>query len=202
MLMRFYTKFGGKDLSLDKMVLDSKAQLLSMAYEVSCPLTITSRMDDNDDFHQYRQQIQKQRLESLVAILEKAVMKGIMNVLAKVVEVDNVLMPSTAITTLLKEIVELGESEPYGVRGGTLVVMFVDRLGKTHKIGKFALDPTTISTYELHIQLFEDKHVKVKLAALIRRLAGRSQQLMVDSHFQLKKKKLYRSSTSSEDSLW
>lgn len=198
--MRFYTKFGGKDLSLDKMVIDSKAQLLSMAYEISCPFTITSHIDDNDDFHQYRLQIQKQRLESLVSILEKAVMKVVMNSTAKVMEVDNVLMSSTAITTLLKDIVELGESEPYGVRGGTLVVMFVDRLGKTHKIGNFALDPTTISTYELHVKLIEDEHVKVKLAALIRRLSGRSQQLIVDSHFQLKKKKLYRSSTCSEDS--
>lgn len=199
--MRLYTKFGSKTPSEEKMVLDTKARDLSLAYELSCPLTITTYIDENDDFQQYRRQMQNERLESLVNTLEMVVMKVVLNAAAKVMEVDNVIMSSTTIITLLKDIVVMGESEPYGVRGGTLVVMFVDRFGQSHKIGNFDLDPTTISTYELHVQLTEDKNVKAKVAALIRRLAGRSKQLMVDTHFQLWKKKLYRSSTGSENSL-
>ena len=67
-------------------------------------------------------------------------------------------LPTPTLNHILNQMVLLAEREPYGVRGGTLVVLF----GPPHttptspslvKIGKFPLDPTMVSTYELHLTL-------------------------------------------------
>lgn len=187
------------------MVTDSMSRLLTKAFESNYPLAISSYTEDNnnvDDFSVFKH-VQEERLSKLLSALSGSVMSAVIKCLSKVVEVDEVNVPPSTIQEILTEMVRLGELEPYGVRGGTLVVLFEDRLGKKHKIGRFPLDPDTISTYELQLALYENKEFKVKLSSLIRRLSGQTQQLIVDSYYQLKKKKLYRSSsTGVEDCLW
>jgi len=184
------------------MVGDSKSRLLSRVFENSCPLAITSHTDNNNNTDNVYQYWEEERLSTLLAALSVTVMRAVVKCVAKVMEVGEVMVPPETCRMMLQEMVTLGEREPYGVRGGTLVVLFVDRLGKPHKIGRFPLDPDTISTYEIQLTLHEDKHFKVKFAALVRRLSGQSPQLAVDPHYELRMKKLYRSSTSSEDGLW
>jgi len=188
---------------------DSKSRILSRVFESHYPLAITSYQDEDtikdvgeleDDVFQY---LQEERLSALLSALTGTLMKQVVRSMAKVMEVGEVSVPPTTSRMLLQEMVRLGEREPYGVRGGTLVVLFVDRLGHSHRIGQFPLDPATISTYELQLALYENTQIKVKLAKLVRRLSGQPQQLEVDTHFQLRKKKLYRSSSSSsEEFLW
>ena len=110
-------------------------------------------------------------------------------------------LPTTVMNHILNQMVTLAEQEPYGVKGGTLVVMFSPSLtSPTYptpiKIGRFPLDPTKVSTYELHLTLQLNCAVKVKLANLIRKLQGKAVKLEVSEEFILEKKKLYRSSTS------
>ena len=111
-------------------------------------------------------------------------------------------MPTPILNQVLTKMVLLAEREPYGVRGGTLVVMFSPPPTSTNtspiKIGRFPLDPTMVSTYELHLTLQPTNQVKLKLANLLRRLQGKQAKLVVDDKFTLVKKKLYRSSTSSD----
>jgi len=188
------------------MVGDTKSRLLAKVFENNCPLAITSYSDDNnnednnneENFYQYWEE---ERLSMLLSALSKTVMKSVAKAVAKVMEVSKVILPQEASWKMLQEMVILGEQEPYGVRGGTLVVLLMDRLGKVHKICRFPLDPDTISTYEIQLTLHEDKHFKSKFAAFIRRLSGKLPQLDIDQHYELRKKKLYRSSSSSCDSV-
>ena len=110
-------------------------------------------------------------------------------------------LPTPTLQQILNQMIILAEREPYGVRGGTLVVMFSPSTTSPStpptKIGRFPLDPTTVSTYELHLTLQSTNQVKLKLANLVRRLQGKKVMLVVDNKFTLVKKKLYRSSTSS-----
>ena len=127
-----------------------------------------------------------------------------MNRCSKVLELGPMItldLPTPTLQQILNQMIILAEREPYGVRGGTLVVMFSPSTTSpsTHptKIGRFPLDPTTVSTYELHLTLQSTNQVKLKLANLVRRLQGKKVMLVVDNKFTLVKKKLYRSSTSS-----
>ena len=110
-------------------------------------------------------------------------------------------LPTPTLNHILNQLVLLAEREPYGVRGGTLVVMFSPPPTSPNttsiKIGRFPLDPTTVSTFEIHLTLQSTNQVKLKLANLIRRLQGKKAKLVVDEKFTLVKKKLYRSSISS-----
>jgi len=110
-------------------------------------------------------------------------------------------LPTTIMNHILYQMVTLAEQEPYGVKGGTLVVMFSPpstspTFPTPIKIGRFPLDPTKVSTYELHLTLQENCAVKVRLANLIRKVQGKVSKLVVSEKFVLEKKKLYRSSTS------
>ena len=127
-----------------------------------------------------------------------------MNRCSKVLELGPMItldLPTPTLQQILNQMIILAEREPYGVRGGTLVVMFSPSTTSPStpptKIGRFPLDPTTVSTYELHLTLQSTNQVKLKLANLVRRLQGKKVMLVVDNKFTLVKKKLYRSSTSS-----
>ena len=110
-------------------------------------------------------------------------------------------LPTTIMNHILNQMVTLAEQEPYGVKGGTLVVMFSPpstspTFPTPIKIGRFPLDPTKVSTYELHLTLQENCTVKARLANLIRKVQGKAVKVVVSDKFVLVKKKLYRSSTS------
>jgi len=110
-------------------------------------------------------------------------------------------LPTTIMNHILNQMGTLAEQEPYGVKGGTLVVMFSPPSASPTfptpiKIGRFPLDPTKVSTYELHLTLQENCTVKARLANLIRKVQGKAVKVVVSDKFVLVKKKLYRSSTS------
>lgn len=109
-----------------------------------------------------------------------------------------VLAPAT-LNTILQQIVILAAPEPSGVRGGTLVVLFepphpANRQGPPVKIGRYPMDPGMVSTFELHLTLQVGRHIRQRLADLVRRMQGKSVTMQVDHQFLLIKKKLYRSS--------
>jgi len=151
------------------------------------------------------QHLEKERLAALMKILKRTLMNQVLYRCSKVLELGPMItleLPSPTMHQILNQIIILAEREPYGVRGGTLVVMFSPSTTSTStttltKIGRFPLDPTTVSTFELHLTLQSTNQVKLKLANLVRRLQGKKAMLVVDNKFTLVKKKLYRSSTSS-----
>jgi len=144
-----------------------------------------------------------ERLAGLVKKMTKF-MKQVLTRCSKVLELGSstiLSLSAPTMNTIVKKMVVLAEEEPYGIRGGTLVVMFSPpQTSSTYptlrKIGRFPMDPTMVSTYELHLTLQESCPVKLKLVNLFRKLQGKAAKLVVDEKFVLVKKKLYRSSMS------
>jgi len=68
-------------------------------------------------------------------------------------------------------------------------------------MGKFPMDVNINSTYEMHLTLKQDANLKVKMANMMRKMAGLEPVMVLSPSFKLEKKKLYRSSTSSVESL-
>ena len=75
-----------------------------------------------------------------------------------------------ACLTIFLSVVALSESEPYGVRGGSLVVLFAPNPNSKDtpvkvlfqsvlyhlqfpQIGHFPMDPSTVATFELHLTI-------------------------------------------------
>eukprot|EP00092_Neocalanus_flemingeri_P004161 GFUD01004476.1.p1 GENE.GFUD01004476.1~~GFUD01004476.1.p1 ORF type:complete len:195 (+),score=31.82 GFUD01004476.1:102-686(+) len=149
------------------------------------------------------QHLEKERLAVLLQILTRTLTKQVLYRCSKVLELGPLVyldLPTPTIDNILTQMILLGEREPYGVRGGTLVVMFGPPPTQTSspiKIGRFPLDPTTVSTYELHLTIQSTSPVKLQFANLWRRMQRKQEKLVVDDKFSLVKKKLYRSSTSS-----
>jgi len=147
------------------------------------------------------QHLEHHRFQELLSALSNTILKQVLKRMTKVLETGEVLLSPLTASQILKSLVYQGELEPYGVRGGTLVVLFRDRLGKLVKLGRFPLDKYTNSTYEMHLTLQENTNFKLKVENLMRRIAGLDPVLVLGSEFKLEKRKLYRSSTCSADSL-
>jgi len=145
--------------------------------------------------------LEQERLKELLSALSNSLLKQVLRRISKVLEIGEVFLSPIAASKIIKELVYQGEREPYGVRGGTLVVLFCDRLGKQTKMGKFPLDAYTNSTYEMHLTIHQDTNIKVKMENLVRKMTGLEPIMMLAPEFKLEKRKLYRSSSSSLDSL-
>jgi len=157
----------------------------------------------NQAFDELFKDLEMERLAGLVDIMTRF-LKQVLTRCSKVLELGSstiLSLPTPTMNRIVKQMVVLAEEEPYGVRGGTLVVMFsppqtAPTYPTLRKIGRFPMDPTMVSTYELHLTLQEACPAKLKLANLFRKLQGKTAKLVVDEKFVLVKKKLYRSSMS------
>lgn len=106
---------------------------------------------------------------------------------------------------VVKDMVDLGEQEPYGLKGGTLILNFGSVLNeksekgndsqvlKLVKIGKFPLGEGIVSTFELHLTLYPSNHMKHKLANMVRKLKGKPTKIPISEKITITKKKLFRS---------
>jgi len=118
---------------------------------------------------------------------------------------SSVEVSEDTLESVVSELVLLGEQEPYGVIGGTLILNYgsilkeksekgnESQIPKIVKIGKFPLGLGLASTFELHLTLYPSNHVKHKLVNLIRKLKGEPSKMVVCERFTMSKKKLYRS---------
>jgi len=148
-------------------------------------------------------EFEKKRIAGLMKILSRT-MKQVLFSCAKVLDLGShttMNLPIPVMNHILNQMVILAEQEPYGVKGGTLVVMFSPPSTSPTspapvKIGRFPFNPNMVSTFELHLTLQRNCTFKVKLANIVRKVQGKAMKLVLSDKFSLEKKKLYRSSTS------
>jgi hypothetical protein len=160
----------------------------------------TTELDLEDQF----QLLEKERFTKLQWMFKHTVFKQVVSQIRKVLELECQLelLPGT-LSQILRDIVVLAEREPYGVRGGNLVVLFSpskrSKSGSAPpvKVGTFPLDSGRVATFELHLHLSPSNNVKNKLTNLARRICGQPDKMVIDPKFKLTKKKLYRSMSTS-----
>jgi len=180
-------------------MLITRGTSLSRVYATCYPVAVTRYTDDTESTCSAVDNLEnllQERLTKLLNALRSTVFKQVLLRMAKTLEVGEVLLSRNTATQILQEIVYQGEREPYGVRGGILVVLFNDRFGKVHKMGRFPLDSSTISTYHIHLTLVENTNFKVVWDNLVRKMIGVEPAILLSNSFTLEKKKLYRSSSS------
>lgn len=161
----------------------------------------------NDDLDAAFEHLKKERMLKLTEVVKKIIREKIIPRSTKLVGFDNgsvLEMSSNLMNNLVGDLVNLGEQEPYGVMGGTLILNFGNVIKdksfkgdeiqspKFIKIGNFPLGENLVSTFELHLTLFPCNKFKHKVENLIRKLKGKPSKIMVCERFTLTKKKLYR----------
>lgn len=154
--------------------------------------------NNNNDMEQRKRDLVAARLAGLVAELADTVMGEMRRLVAKAADTSEVDFSPASAEVLMREAVRLGELEPYGVRGGVVVITFTNWEGETRRLGRIPLDQDTIETYELEIEVFESRETATWLGNAFRKVWGQAQVTSMDTKFQLTKRKLYGSSLMKE----
>ena len=86
------------------------------------------------------------------------------------------------------------------MRGAAIVVLFgpspassTSSSSSSVNVGKFAVDPDTVPTFEIWLTLKPCINLGTKIINLIRKIQGRKSLVKVDPSYSISKKKLYRS---------
>eukprot|EP00092_Neocalanus_flemingeri_P038690 GFUD01042125.1.p1 GENE.GFUD01042125.1~~GFUD01042125.1.p1 ORF type:complete len:197 (+),score=46.16 GFUD01042125.1:227-817(+) len=181
--------------------------LNNIAVDTTKELTVDGDDLDQDLDHAFKL-LEQERFVKLMNVLKRTILAKVLPLCPKVLNLDNgslLEMPSETLKNILGDMVHLGEQEPYGILGGTLMVNFgkteyvtdnsdsVNSSSSFTKVGRFPLNPDITSTFELHLTFYPSTQVKHKVTNLLRRLQGKPPLLVVDQKFNLTKKKLYRS---------
>lgn len=161
-----------------------------------------------DDIDSAFELFEKERLIDLSNEVKKTLREKIIPRCTKVLSAgsgSSVEVSEDTLNNVVSELVLLGEQEPYGVMGGTLILNYgsilkeksekgkESQIPKIVKIGKFPLGKGIASTFELHLTLYASPHLKHKVANLIRKLKGEQLRIVMCERFTMTKKKLYRS---------
>jgi len=138
------------------------------------------------------------RQRTLITTMKETVFKKVLARCRKVLELEgDLIIDPVSLCDICTKLIVMAEEEPYGVRGGTLVVSFSprpnDKLAPI-KIGMFDLDKVTLPTFELHLTLQATSSVTERIRNLVRKLRGKPPQMVIDTKFHVYKKKLYKSS--------
>jgi len=157
------------------------------------------------DWGEVFDQLRRKELQTLGNRLKCTVFKQVIGRCKKSLGAGKeVIIDASTINAIFSSVVALSESEPYGVRGGSLVVLFAPNPNSKDtpvKIGHFPMDPSTVATFELHLTIQASMAVTTRvcqtLTNFVRKIGGKPTQVHIDPKFKLIKKKLYRSSTSN-----
>jgi len=159
---------------------------------------VMSKVHSNDrdrDFDEMFAVLENERLEQMYTLVIRTI-KEVLSHARKVLEVDGeVVLTPVDMSAIVESVVRLGESEPYGVQGGNLVVLFSPPGCPTIRVGSFPLDPTRVATFQLRLVLHPQVGPRAKLANLLRKLGGKREKVVMEK-FELTKKKLYRSDST------
>ncbi|CAH0564291.1 unnamed protein product [Brassicogethes aeneus] len=103
-----------------------------------------------------------------------------------------VLLPCGLLSRISRDIVAMAESEPCGLRGCKLYLLFETDDGFCTRLGAVQCDLTTASTFELYLTLKQSSTGWNFLPQFLRNLT-RGGTVVISPAYTLSKKKLYRS---------
>ena len=134
-------------------------------------------------------------MANLVLDLQNIFKNEIFSLTKKVLALEagvEIVMDEGTMETIISDMIRLGDQEPCGVRGGVLVVNFVNISQDMVRIGKFPLSSNTNPTFELQLTLRASGNILHRMANLVKRMKARPAQMFLDEKYKLEKRKLYR----------
>ena len=151
--------------------------------------------DTKDDIDRVMELMRRERMVNLVLDLQNIFKSEIFSLSKKALALEagaEIVLDERTLDTIVSDMIRLGDQEPCGVRGGALVVNFVNMSQDMVRIGKFPLGPNTTPTFELHLTLRSSTNILHRMANLVKRMQARPAGMFLDEKYQLEKRKLYR----------
>jgi len=112
--------------------------------------------------------------------------------------------PSTILVGLMEtmnkvasQLLQLSETEPYGVKGARVILKFRSSNGKEQNIGSFTLDQCTVSTFQITLVLEQTQQFSTSLRSWLGQITNGSKCLHISPHYSIKKVDLYSSAQKS-----
>ncbi|CAH0391275.1 unnamed protein product [Bemisia tabaci] len=104
-----------------------------------------------------------------------------------------VLLPADLLPRIALDILKMAETEPCGLRGCTIFINY-ESDNQCRRIGTLKCDPSTVSTFEIHLTLRQDLKASWKsmLPQFIKNFT-KGGTIVISGSFSLQRKKLYRS---------
>jgi len=119
-------------------------------------------------------------------------------------EISYLFPPSTILIGLLEtmkilatQLLDLSDSEPYGVKGARVILKMKYSNGTEDTIGSFALDPNTVSTFEITLTLQQEQQLGTSIRSWFGQMTNGTKTIQVSSHYTITKVDLYRSARKS-----
>merc|ERR1711983_181353 len=112
--------------------------------------------------------------------------------------------PSTILVGLMEtmnkvasQLLDLSETEPYGVKGARVILKLRSNNGKEQNVGSFTLDQCTVSTFQITLVLEQTQQFSTSLRSWLGQITNGSKFLHISPHYSLKKVDLYSSAQKS-----
>ncbi|XP_042214560.1 protein charybde-like [Homarus americanus] len=102
-----------------------------------------------------------------------------------------VMVPNGLIDEVTAQVLRLADSEPCGLRGGVLHVLYDDGQQGEQELTRVVLDPTMPNTYEVYLTLTPDTTTWYHKMSRIIKPLRKSSPLLLSTRFKLEKRKLY-----------
>ena len=152
--------------------------------------------DTSDDIDRVMELMRRERRANLVLDLHNIFKTEIFSLSKKILGVEagsEIVLDERTLDTIVSDMIRLGDQEPCGVRGGALVVKFVNNT-EDHQvtIGKFPLGTATTPTFELQLTLRSSTNILHRMANFLKRIQARPAEIFLDEKYKLEKRKLYR----------
>ncbi|XP_077999055.1 DNA damage-inducible transcript 4-like protein [Glandiceps talaboti] len=109
-----------------------------------------------------------------------------------------VLIPFDLTLRIAQDMLRMSKLEPCGIRGSTIFITMQDG-GLTRKLGKVVVDPCTITTFEMYLELSRVSHSIFNISFPTCFQLSKHDSIRVSPGFKLVKNKLYRSHHLQEE---
>merc|ERR1712062_901174 len=93
------------------------------------------------------------------------------------------------------QLLDISDNEPYGVKGAKVILKLKYSNGSEESIGSFALDPNTVSTFEITLQ--QELQFGTSIRSWLGQITNGTKSIQISPHYTITKVDLYRSARKS-----
>jgi len=119
-------------------------------------------------------------------------------------EISYLFPPSTLLIGLLQtmkkvasQLLDISDNEPYGVKGAKVILKLKYSNGSEESVGSFALDPNTVSTFEITLTLQQELQFGTSIRSWLGQITNGTKSIQISPHYTITKVDLYRSARKS-----
>ncbi|XP_044253602.1 protein scylla-like [Tribolium madens] len=134
-------------------------------------------------------QVQESDCDSPVSFLSKRLEEEIRKAKRTHLSCGEVLLPCGLLQKVAEDVLEIAETELYGLKGCTLYLLYEGE-EDCRRLSNFKIDPTTPSTFEIYLTFKQANAGWTFLPQFLKKIT-RGSTVVISTEYELTKKKLY-----------